>query len=208
MFFNVINIIAYIENKMYKVTVLEKLKNSQELVEPLNSLQPVSCSHQMGCSLWNAGDTEELGGGSSWWRGFGTGVWADTLSPRPCPEDTPHAAHAVPLLRQVSPIYCLTYKRQKNRQRHQSQYSLTHPSMNQFFRPILIFCWCVLVYCYLSNCCTSVLEKQCTQRSINWLVFRKWPSPLNRALWMETFTGLHNVVYLPAVTLISLVKIQ
>lgn len=85
----------------------KKVKNRQDLVKPLNSSQLVSCSHQTGCSLWNAGDPEELSGGSSWRRGLGTGVWTDALSPGPRPEDTPHAAHAVPLLRQVSD--CLTY---------------------------------------------------------------------------------------------------
>ena len=65
------------------------------------------------CSLWPAGDPEELGGSSSWRRGIRAGVRADALSPRPRPEDTPHAAHAVPLLRQVGPTHCLTYKRSK-----------------------------------------------------------------------------------------------
>lgn len=65
--------------------------------------------HQAGSSFWMAGDPEELGGSSGWWRGVGTGSRTDALSPRPCPEDSRHAAHAVPLLWQVGAS--LTYKR-------------------------------------------------------------------------------------------------
>lgn len=60
----------------------------------------------MLCFLGHAGDPEEFGGRSRGRRGVGTGVGADALPPRSCSEDAPHAAHAVPLLRQVRSSYC------------------------------------------------------------------------------------------------------
>lgn len=75
--------------------------------------------------FFNTGDPEELGGCSRRRWGFGTGVWADALPPRPGAEDASHAAHAVPLLRQVSRSH-LPFKPARGRNVRVSGASLIH----------------------------------------------------------------------------------
>jgi len=66
--------------------------------------------------------------------------------------------------------------------------SLTRPPIIHFifFRQILILCWSILVYCYWSNCCTSVLLKQWTH--IHQLIDSYFENYLLGIIYIISFT--------------------